>query len=230
MDGDGTGDACEVFELIAPEEGATVFADSAPATFTWGRGHLSESRLLWGRDAGFTGARRRSGEGWLTQESYTPEEGLWRSILRLGSREGGVYWKVEGRDASRVEEDSPVRWLQLAAAAPAPVTAPPDGSQFSAAGPPPTLAWAANHNSRYRVVFSTREDLGGDHRVVSGRGYTLEGTAWEIPAKLWSKIALGLAPKGDGGRVYYALQSLDALGRKTQGTVRSLQVVVEQEH
>jgi len=78
-----------------------------------------------------------------------------------------------------------------------------------------------NHNSLYRVTFSSRPDLKGTPRAVSGKGFSIAGTSWTIPQATWEDVVSRIAPKGLG-KVFFAIQAEDALGRKTQSPVRSL--------
>ena len=159
------------------------------------------------------------------QEDYTPSNPLWLSILKLGKSSGTIHWRVKSRTVAGAMLTSDTWSLQLAAPQAATVTAPADGQVFAADAPPPTLAWEANHNAAYKVVFSTRADLGGTLKVASGDTYTLRGTSWTLPAAAWSKIRSVLAPRNADGTVYYAVLAKDAIGRKTSSPVRSLKVL-----
>jgi hypothetical protein len=56
---------------------------------------------------------------------------------------------------------------------------------------------------------------------VSGR----DRMSWTPTTTKWEKVITRLAPKNPDGTVYYRIDCKDALGRKTRGEVRTLQIV-----
>jgi hypothetical protein len=211
------------FSLDAPPDGSLYPPDASPETFSWIRGLQQQFKVQWSRSASFGKPRKSSGKTWLTGDAYTPNSVSWNRILRLGKTTGTVYWRVKAKDASRALTISETRTIEVAAAEPAVVTAPAVGAQIPASSPP-TLEWEARHNAVYKVKFATRSDMRGRPKAKSGKGYTLTGTTWAVPAHVWDKIVTKLAPKDAQGRVWYMLYSKDNLRRKTHNEIRYFRV------
>ncbi|MBI3448835.1 MAG: S8 family serine peptidase [Acidobacteria bacterium] len=203
-----------------PQNGTVFYADDDPPQFEWSPGQSERFKVTWTKPAASEkpgGAIRTT---WLAGTAFMPGPRTWMEILGLARHSGSVSWSVEGRGLSGEKQMAATTIIHLAPAKTAAVTSPADGQALSLQDPPPTLTWEPNHNSSYRIVFSSQPDLKGTV-VASGAGFSLRGTTWAMPLGLWKKIAKQNFPSGMG-TVYYSLFARDAIGRTTQSTVRKL--------
>jgi len=91
VDGDGTGDVCDL-TLLDPADQTVFPADQAPPTFRWYGSGQKVFTLEFSADQSFTGTvkRRAVGRG-LT--SFTPSDRLWTSIKALAEPGHPIFWR-----------------------------------------------------------------------------------------------------------------------------------------
>jgi hypothetical protein len=110
-DGDGRGDACELF-LTYPSEGDTLDCSDPRAsrpTITWDPGPYDAFRATIGWDKGFAnGAFVDSGQSLLKRTSWTPSTSDWRRVCQKAAANGGaatLYFRVFGVDVDVAASD-----------------------------------------------------------------------------------------------------------------------------
>jgi hypothetical protein len=216
--------------VIGPAANERVYPDSEPLVFSWYRGGGTRFRVDWSGNPDFEPAMS-SPEASTASPSdiqvFVPATELWHEILGLAAgnpdvRDIPVFWRLVALDPESGDtEEPPLQVIRVAAAQAPTLVSPPDGSEVLAIQPP-TLIWNANHNDRFRIVFSASDSLAEPH-ASSGEGFDVTGESWVPADKTWA-AAVELARSHDG-IVYYSVFARDGLGRLTWSRVRGLRVI-----
>lgn len=154
----------------------------------------------------------------IEQLLITPS--TWKKVLLLPDAESGtVYWKVVGGLADKSMVDSEVFSIDVKSPEPA---GSPEISSTSITQPPPTLSWANNCNTKFKVWFGNDADF-SKKKILSfsvknpndGGGLfsaTLTPGQWKAVTKVVNNEV--------GATVYWYVESWDVLKRseKIEGT------------
>jgi FG-GAP repeat. len=216
-----------------------IYTDTPPMPFSWHSGEGSDQfELEWSSNPEFRDIRVSAGIGAKPKSIgvYVPDPGTWLRILQMGRypdpRQAPIFWKVS-TNKNGVTSQAPTSGFWLAPVQGPRLLAPLDGKTFFGRDPP-TLAWDANHNldtwdltshGGFEVWFSTQRSL--RNPLVLGSGYAIKSTSWP-PTRGWIlsdwQRIVEMSCGTTDGRVYYAVFSQDAIGRRAWSQVQSFQI------
>lgn len=229
LDLDGTGDECETGTLapIGPETETASWLDE-PLELSWTRGTGQlRVEVQFSSDPEFRRKRDivSTGFQFFPTDEVMPSAFFWTAALSLADGEP-VYWRLRalrsGVEKPLIQADPP-RLLRVNAAIAPAVTDPPnecpeeepecnvfDIDRKDA----PAISWDANHNTRYRVIFSNTADF-SDKTLRAQSDYSVTGTSWQVFPATWEKLRDRFWTEGSTTPIWYRLEAKDALDRET---------------
>jgi hypothetical protein len=195
-----------------PLTGSGFFSDELPPVFSFSTSTEGQYALEFSRDSSFRYSRQVPSRGRLTAREYQPTNAEWTSLLRYSRPHEELYWRVSGKSSTGVELLGPSVVLRLRGVIAAELL-PRVGTIEATRNLPPTLRWFANHNQRFRLVFSRTSNARRGPLLSAGLGYTLRGESYEIPLETWARLLTDVVD--ERGQMYVTLYALDALGRRS---------------
>lgn len=197
---------------------AIVFVDQ-PLTFRWARGSAEQVTLEFCSDPAFPTARTIKLPVPGVNEAYAPSALEWLKLMRSTNEQRGLFWRPVGSlNGERIAPSGQRLRLELSPPLPPTLMA----ATTAVGEDPPTIAWQPNHNSSFRIVLSNNAELKQGKRIAVTSGFSVSGTAYQIPRSVWKSALRSLSP--DGRPLYVAVYGRDLQGRRSPPAKQQLRV------
>ncbi len=224
--GTGVAGTSNSIHLLSPLNGQmfTACSDSDPPLFQWDHsGIFTSIEIQFSLTNDFSKVsfkvRGSPDVNQLIINSYTWE----RVFLLPGTNGGKIYWMVVGKKRDRTEVRSNVFSFEVET--PKPVANPEMSHTSKSTLPPPTLSWANNCNTKFKVWFGNDPDFqkGGMRKIAIS--YDIKDPnenqgmfTRELTSRQWSSIR-NLGANVTGAILYWYVESSDIFGRQKETDV-----------
>ncbi len=195
-----------------PRTGSGFFPDDAAPVFSFSTSTDGRYSLEFSRDDTFRYSRRYPRRDEVTAREYQPTAAEWTTLLRYSRANNELHWRVRGTSSTGSELIGPANVMRLRDVI-GPDLLPRVGTIEATRDVPPTLRWFANHNQRFRLVFSRTTNAKRGPAISAVSGYTLRGESYEVPLDTWARVLTDVVDAN--GKMFVTLYGLDALGRRS---------------
>jgi hypothetical protein len=228
LSGTGVAGPPTYINLLNPSDGQGFTACSyfAPPTLQWDPSEtFKQISIQFSVQNDFSGSLV-SAKGKRDVNELLSKSSLWKKVLLLPGAAGGrVYWRVVGTKTDTTLVESDVLSLNIGGPEAVEVVPIPDTSKTSY--PPPTLSWANNCNTKFKVWFGNDPDFMKKGVKKKALSYNIKNPddnggmfLTELTPGQWTSVrkVVGDIP---GSTIYWYVESWDKLKRSSETGINS---------